>query len=144
MSDWQLISPYVPEEFHALFRYCFADSLARRSVRELADTLDIDRSTLASRLRAAGLPPAKTLLSWSRLMAVTALAQDAGTTIESTAHRAGFPSASRLRAFTRRMVGVGPRALAELGIEYVHERFVRSLANQRAASADVPRRFRGK
>ena len=48
--------------------------------------------------------------------------------LEQAALRAGFSSASRLRAFTQRMVGMGPRALANVGAEYVFDKLFRVLA----------------
>jgi methylphosphotriester-DNA--protein-cysteine methyltransferase len=128
VSDWQRIAPHVPTQFHDLFEFCFGSTNGHPSVEALANYLDIDRSTLASRLRTAGLPPARTILSWSRLLSVTETVAESRMPLEQAALRAGFSSASRLRAFTQRMVGMGPRALANVGAEYVFDKLFRVLA----------------
>ncbi len=122
-SVWHRIAPAVPAECHDIFEFCFTSSLRRRSVGSLAQHLGIDRSTIASRLRRAGLPPAHAILSWSRLIAVTGLMESSRMSIEQAALRAGFESATGLRAFTRRLLGAAPRAVAARGRSHVEQLF---------------------
>jgi len=129
-SVWHRLAPRLPQACQEVVQLCFANALHRRSVGELARHLRIDRSTLAARLRSAGLPTAHTILSWSRLIGVVELMESSRMSVEQAALTAGFGSASALRAFTRRLVGVAPRTLAERGARSVEEKFL-ALLKQR-------------
>lgn len=114
-SVWHRIAPAIPEECHDIFEFCFTSALARRKVGDLARHLGVDRSTIALRLRRAGLPPAHTILSWSRLIAMAGLMESTRISVEQAAHEAGFGSAAGLRALSRRMMEATPRVLAARG-----------------------------
>ncbi len=123
-SVWHRIAPAIPEACHDIFEFCFTSALARRKVGDLARHLGVDRSTIALRLRRAGLPPAHTILSWSRLIAMAGLMESTRISVEQAAHEAGFGSAAGLRALSRRMMCATPRALAAGGRRIVMEEFL--------------------
>lgn len=137
-SVWHRVAPLIPTELHDIVQFCFTNSIRRRSVGELAQHVGIDRSTLATRLRRAGLPPAHTILSWSRLIAVAELIESSRMSIERAALMSGFDSAAGLRTLTRRLVGVGPRAVADSGGGYVLERFLAVLdPNRKSGNSET-------
>ncbi len=129
-SVWQRIAPSVPAECHDIVEICFTSAVRRRSVGELALHLGVDRSTIARRLRRAGLPRAHTILSWSRLIAVAGFMESTRISVEQAAHAAGFGSAASLRAFTQRMVGWAPGLVAERGKQRLVTRFACMLARR--------------
>jgi methylphosphotriester-DNA--protein-cysteine methyltransferase len=129
-SVWHRIAPAIPEACHDIFEFCLTSTLARRNVGDFARHLGVDRSTIAPQLRRAVLPTAHTILSWSRLIGVMELMESSRMSVEQVALTAGFGSAAVKRTFTRRLVGVAPRTLAERGARRVEEEFL-ALLKQR-------------
>jgi AraC-like DNA-binding protein len=85
------------------------------SVEQLAGELGVDRRTLYNRLRAAGLPSAAALISWSRLFAAGWLLDDQMQTVGSIGRSLRFTSASELRGMLSRYVHAKPTDLRRHG-----------------------------
>lgn len=95
-------------------------------VDELAEALCVSPSSLARELRVLGLPTARRLLLWGRLLQAGRLLESRGTTAERVAHRLGYATASGLRKALKIHCGCPPTVVAERGgLSWVLQSFIR-------------------
>jgi AraC-like DNA-binding protein len=85
------------------------------SVSEFAAALGHTPRSLGELLRSNGLPPANRLLVWGRLLLAGACLGEDGRTVEETAFRLGYSTATALSRAMKREVGRTPTEVARLG-----------------------------
>jgi transcriptional regulator GlxA family with amidase domain len=84
-------------------------------VPELALALDIDERTVPRWCAKAGVPHARRLFSWIRLLLAADLLDDSRRSIESIARSCGYSSAASLKATTKQFTGLSPSDLRNTG-----------------------------
>lgn len=95
-------------------------------VDALAEMLCVSPSSLSRELRVLGLPTARRLLLWGRLLQAGRLLESRGTTAEEVAHRLGYATASGLRRALKSHCGCPPTVVAERGgLSWVLQCFIR-------------------
>jgi AraC-like DNA-binding protein len=82
---------------------------------DLAESLRLSRRTLLRWSQRAGIPPARRLLAWMRVLLACALLDDPGRSVLSVARTAGYSSDSGLRRITQKFLGGSPTELRERG-----------------------------
>ncbi len=109
------LRPFVAEQGEPVLTYCLTHANRQSSVAQMANELGVHRKTLFYRTLVAGLPPPGALIAWCRLLYAARLLEDAGRSVERTAHALGFASATALRNAMRRYTGLRPSELAARG-----------------------------
>ena len=95
-------------------------------VDDLASALCVSPSSLGRELRLLGLPTARRLLLWGRLLQAGRLLESRGTTAEEVAHRLGYATASGLRRALKTHCGCPPSVVAARGgLSWVLQCFIR-------------------
>lgn len=84
-------------------------------VPELAGALGVDRRTVPRWCAAAGVPDARRMFSWIRLLLAAELLDDPRRAVENVARVSGFSSAGSLKSSTRTFTGLTPTELRERG-----------------------------
>jgi AraC-like DNA-binding protein len=142
---------FTPPSVRRFFTYCAWRADQVHTAREAAANVSISYRTLARRLRAAGLPPAKAVLAWYRLLHAAWQMELGDPTREVVATAAGFPSGAALAEALRRYTQLSWTELHEqIGFSGLLARFeelVRVPASSAAATEqtsgpDPPRRPR--
>ncbi len=94
------------------------------TVVDLANALTIDERTVPRWCERAGLPPARRLLAWSRLLLAAHLLEDRKRSVESVARMCGYAGASPLGATLHAFAGARPGELRKSRpFEHVAEKF---------------------
>jgi AraC-like DNA-binding protein len=133
-----VVAELVPGDALPLVRYCLEHAAAAPTVPEIARALGVSRQTLATRLRAAGVPGPRELSLWCRLLLAADLLAGGGRTVDQVALTYDFPSANALRNALRRHADLGPADLRQVGAGGVLAAFQRALTAERhAAGADT-------
>lgn len=95
-------------------------------VDELAQALCVSPSSLSRELRVLGLPTARRLLLWGRLLQAGRLLESRGTTAEGVAFRLGYSTASGLRRALKTHCGHPPTGVAARGgLSWVVQCFIK-------------------
>lgn len=81
----------------------------------LSARLNLSRRTLLRWTATAGLPPARQILAWMRILLAAELLDDPGRTVLQAARSAGYSSDSSLRRITNRFVGLSPTDMRARG-----------------------------
>jgi transcriptional regulator GlxA family with amidase domain len=111
------LQPHVPASVWPFVRYCLTHLETAPSVAGIAAALGVHRKTLANWMRAAAVPPPRTMAMWCRLLVAVQLLQDTHRPVEQVAHLLDFPSANAFRNALRRYAGVSPsEARSERGL----------------------------
>lgn len=112
-----------------------ADVAARGgNVPELAAVLRIDERTVPRWCSSAGVPHARRLFSWVRLLLVADLLANRGLSIETIARASGYSSAASLKSATKKFTGHTPSELRSRGaFQAVTEIFRNELRSAREA-----------
>jgi AraC-like DNA-binding protein len=114
---------------------------------ELAGALGIHERTLPRWCDRVGLPPARRLLAWLRLLLATDLLERSGRSTEAVARACGYAGAASLKSALLNLVGATPRDLRRPGaFAGLAERFERELFDLRErarAAADRPATWLG-
>ncbi|HEU4561029.1 MAG TPA: helix-turn-helix domain-containing protein [Longimicrobium sp.] len=84
-------------------------------VPELARALNIDERTVPRWCAAAGVPHARRLFSWIRLLLAADLLDDRRRSIEAVARASGYSSAASLKSTTKKFTTYSPSELRERG-----------------------------
>jgi AraC-like DNA-binding protein len=84
-------------------------------VPELARVLGIDERTVPRWCASAGVPHARRLFSWIRLLLAADLLDDPRRSIESVARASGYSSAASLKSTTKQFTALSPSELRERG-----------------------------
>jgi AraC-like DNA-binding protein len=84
-------------------------------VPELAATLGIYQRTVRLWCAAAGVPEARRMFTWIRLLLAAELLDNPGRTIENVARVSGFASGASLKSTTRAFTGLTPSELRDRG-----------------------------
>lgn len=124
----RLDAPPAPIALRVLRTALAAPSDTAPHVKDIARQLRLSRRTLAYRLDRSGLPPARDLIQWARLLRVGwSLCQEDGT-VASAATGSGFGSASAFRGVLERHAHLHPRTLHDPeGWDALLRRLARSL-----------------
>lgn len=85
------------------------------SIHDLAARLGISERTLRRWCEAGGLPPARKLLTWMRLLLAAELLDDPGRTAVGVAHTFGYSTGTNFWKAMHAFAGAGPTALRERG-----------------------------
>jgi len=126
-------------DVQSMVQYCLKRDTGQMSVLRLARALHVNRRTVANRLSAENLPPAKALIMWLRVLRAAVLLTHPACTVRSAALGSGFGSASNLRSTLRRYTGLGPSDMRGRGLTSI----VRSLYQQFVGSRHVSSRKEG-
>ena len=103
--------------------------------RDLAEAFHVTLRTLTRWCRRAGIPPARPLLTWMRVLLAAELLDDPGRTVTNAALSCGYASESSLRHALSRYAGLSTTTLREQGaFATVSEAFLRALAEARKAN----------
>ncbi len=102
------VMPLVPVAAVPVLRYCLEHATAAPDVPALARALGVSRQTLATRMRAAGLPGPRALSVWCRLLLAAELLAGEGRTVDQVALTLDFASANAFRNLLRRYADLGP------------------------------------
>ncbi|MEW5931515.1 MAG: helix-turn-helix domain-containing protein [Gemmatimonadota bacterium] len=81
----------------------------------LAERLGIGRRALGNLCKALGIPPARELFAWMRILLAASLLDDPGRSIESIAPACGYSADSGLRRVMQNYLGASPRQLRREG-----------------------------
>jgi AraC-like DNA-binding protein len=84
-------------------------------VRDLATSMGTTPPALARDLRSQGLPSARALLVWGRLLQAARLLERRSTTVDTVAFRVGYATGGGLRRAIKRRCGYPPGELKERG-----------------------------
>jgi AraC-like DNA-binding protein len=84
-------------------------------VPELANALGIYKRTVPRWCAAAGVPDARRMFAWIRLLLAADLLDDPTRTIEHVARVSGYSSAASLKSTTKQFIGLSPSELRERG-----------------------------
>ncbi len=85
------------------------------AMQDLAARLSISERTLRRWCEAGGLPPARKLLTWMRLLLAAELLDDPGRTAVGVAHAFGYSTGTNFWKAMHAFAGAGPTALREQG-----------------------------
>ncbi len=77
--------------------YCLSSAHSPRTVEDVASMFGVCRKTVASWLRADGLPPCSALVGWGRVLLAARYLEDMERSVERIAFTLGFESGSALR-----------------------------------------------
>ena len=105
----------VPAIAHGILAWFLEHAGDPPSVRSAADALGLHRKTLVNRMAKAQLPPPSSLVAWARLLAAARLLEDAGRSVEQTAHLLNYESPNALRNMLKRHTGLRPLEVREHG-----------------------------
>ena len=133
-ASWEPLRSVLPREAWPFLEHCLRHADRPIRVGDLAIHFDLERTTLAARLGRLGLPPARTLIAWSRALALIDVLDREPVSIGELAERLHFANDAKVRQLTRRLVGCSPRAiLTRGGAEWLRERFRALLVESRVA-----------
>lgn len=108
-------------------------------VPELATALKIDERTVPRWFARAGLPHARRLFAWFRLLLAAELLDKSAVSVTSIARDAGYSSAPSFNWATKAFAGLSPSELRETGaFARLSELFRRDLREARDASRSTP------
>lgn len=85
------------------------------AIQDLAARLGISERTLRRWCEAGGLPPARRLLTWMRLLLAAELLDDPGRTAVGVAHAFGYSTGTNFWKAMQAFAGAGPTALRAQG-----------------------------
>lgn len=91
-------------------------TLGRGDVADLAGRLGTSAAGLRKMLEAEGLPAARDLLRWIRVLRAARLLQDPARPVRDVALRTGYSSEDALRRAMRETLGIGPRLLRDADV----------------------------
>jgi AraC family transcriptional activator FtrA len=111
----QMIERVAPSSVRSMLVFAARHADQPLSVHTMAARAGISQRTLFKRLRDAGLPPARQLIHWLRLLHVAARLDVPKATVEQVVDAMRFASSSTLRHLMKRMTGLTPRQLREAG-----------------------------
>jgi AraC-like DNA-binding protein len=100
---------------------------------ELAQALRVTREHLSRQFAVGGAPNLKRVIDLARAACAADLLGNAAYSVGAVAHILGYASASHLAGTARRVAGVTPHELRELGPRGVLQRFVRGRTRSRVA-----------
>lgn len=103
----------VPPVVRPFFAHCAWRAHRMRTAREAAVAVKISPRTLSRWLRGAGLPTAKTVLAWYRLLHAAWHMEMGVATRDAVARRVGFGSGERLGLTLRQCAGISWTELRE-------------------------------
>ena len=109
------VLPCVPSSLHAFITYCFANAHAAPTVAQAARTLGLDRSTIASRLACAHLPPARDVIGLARLHNAARLLATESWTVGQIGVACEFGGGAGLSKFVHRHLKMWPTELKRVG-----------------------------
>lgn len=133
-ASWEPLRSVLPREAWPFLEHCLRHAEHPLRVRDLAIHFDLERTALASKLARLGLPPARTLIAWSRALALIDVLDREPLSIGELAERLHFANDAKVRQLTRRLVGCSPRAiLTRGGAEWLRDRFRALLVESRTA-----------
>ncbi len=114
-----LLDSLLPHDLPAQARTIIdtaADVVARGgAIQDLAARLGISERTLRRWCEAGGLPPARKLLTWMRLLLAAELLDDPGRTAVGVARAFGYSTGTNFGKAMHAFAGAGPTALREQG-----------------------------
>lgn len=132
----------VPVAVWQVVEYVLARADRDLSVADIARALGIHRRTVARRLKAAGVPGARSLIRWCRLMLAAWMLEGNARTVESVAYALEFDSAGALRNAFRRYAAVSMREVRCVGgFRRVVAAFADRLAETRPDTDPTPLPF---
>ncbi len=131
------VMPLVPPAAVPVLRYCLEHATAAPDVPALARALGVSRQTLATRMRAAGLPGPRALSVWCRLLIAAELLAGDGRSVDQVALTLDFPSANAFRNLLRRYADLGPADLRRDHGAALRAAFHDALAGRRPHPADA-------
>lgn len=128
----------VPVVAHGILAHFLERAGDPPTVSSAAHALGLHRKTLVNRMAKAQLPPPSALAAWARLLAASRLLEDAGRSVEQTAHLLNYDSPNALRNMLKRHTGLRPLEVrANGGLRCVLELFKAALARGRTEQAGV-------
>lgn len=114
-----LMGEVLPEELPARARVILEAAAEIVAVggkgQDLADKLGLSRRTLLRVGKRSGLPPARELMPWMRVLLAATLLDDPGRSVLSVARSCGYSSDNVLRRVTNNLMGVSPAELRRYG-----------------------------
>jgi AraC-like DNA-binding protein len=131
-----LLDSLLPHDLPAQARNIIdtaADVVATRGgLQDLAAHLGISERTLRRWCEAGGLPPARKLLTWMRLLLAAELLDDPGRTAIEVAHACGYSTGTTFWKAMHAFAGAGPTTLREQGaFAWASRAFLARLAKYR-------------
>lgn len=132
------VLPLVPVAAVSVLRYCLEHATAAPDVPALARALGVSRQTLATRMRAAGLPGPRALSVWCRLLLAAELLAGEGRTVDQVALTLDFASANAFRNLLRRYADLGPADVRHDRGAGLRTAFHDALAGRRPHPAEQP------
>jgi AraC-like DNA-binding protein len=128
----RVLPPGMPERAEAIVDVA-ADVVARGGYgRDVAGALRTSRRTLLRWLYRSGLPCARHLLAWFRVLQAAELLDDPGRTVFSVARACGYASDPGLRRVMQRFLGMSPTELRRRGAFRIASRAFRDVLADRA------------
>lgn len=128
----RVLPPGMPDRAEALVDAA-ADAVAGGGYgRDVAGALRMSRRTLLRWLYGSGLPSARHLLAWFRVLQAAELLDDPGRTVFSVARACGYSSDPGLRRVMRRFLGMSPTELRRRGAFRIASREFRAVLDDRA------------
>ena len=128
----------IPSIAHGILAYFLEHAGDPPTVAGAAEALGLHRKTLVNRMAKAHLPPPSALIAWARLLAAARLLEDAGRSVEQTAHVLNYESPNALRNMLKRHTGLRPREVRDRGgLRCVLELFRSALSRGRSEPAPV-------
>ena len=109
-------------------------------VPELASALGIYKRTVPRWCEAAGVPEARRMFTWIRLLLAAELLDDHVRTFENVARATGFSSGASLKSTTKAFIGLTPTELRATGAFAAVARLARSEFREAREAARQSRR----
>jgi transcriptional regulator GlxA family with amidase domain len=134
----RLLARVLPRALSARAR-ALIDSVADVAIRgghvpELASALGIKERSVPRWCRSAGVPNARRLFSWIRLLLAAELLDGSDRSIQSVARNSGYSSAGSLKHATKQFLQLTPSELRDCGaFATVKEAFGREIHESREA-----------
>ncbi len=132
----QVLPSELPGRARAILDAAAAVVAVGGGASDLAGRLGLSRRTLLRWCLRAGLPPARRLLAWMRILLAAEMLDDRGRRVLSVAHATGYSSDAGLRRVMLTFVGSNPSELRKRGaFAAAAKQFLRELAQHRSRSA---------
>lgn len=109
------VSALADAEARPIVEWVLNHAHEQHDVEGIASALGLSRRTISRRLSRAGLPRARELSGWCRLLLAARLMEDPLRTLESIAFAFDFGSGAGLRNMLQRYTGLRPREVRENG-----------------------------
>lgn len=111
----RVVRDVVPREMQAFLELALKRASEHPTVEQLARDARTAHRTLSERLVRAGLPDAREILSWCRILQAAHAIEHSDASLSRIAEEYGFTSDAALRGMVRRRLAVTPSDLRERG-----------------------------